>query len=193
MIMMRLPKTSPVTLNLFQGPFLRLRRSPDRRTALAARWALKRVQGDEDGEGSVPTHNGFSLVELMVVIFIIGLLATVVLINVLPSQEKAMRVKAQGDIATLAQAMEMYRLDNLTYPGAADGLASLRTPPANLALPQNYRSGGYIKDLPSDPWGRPYQFASPGQAGRPFEIFSLGADGKPGGEGNDADIYAEKR
>ena len=141
----------------------------------------------------VSVSNGFSLVELMVVIFIIGLLATVVLINVLPSQEKAMRVKAQGDIATLAQAMEMYRLDNLTYPGAADGLASLRTPPANLALPQNYRSGGYIKDLPSDPWGRPYQFASPGQAGRPFEIFSLGADGKPGGEGNDADIYAEKR
>ena len=144
-------------------------------------------------EKRIGVANGFSLVELMVVIFIIGLLATVVLINVLPSQEKAMRVKAQGDIATLAQAMEMYRLDNLTYPGAADGLASLRTPPANLALPQNYRSGGYIKDLPSDPWGRPYQFASPGQAGRPFEIFSLGADGKPGGEGNDADIYAEKR
>ena len=143
-----------------------------------------------------PNHvrpNGFSLVELMVVIFIIGLLATVVLINVLPSQEKAMRVKAQGDIATLGQAMEMYRLDNLVYPGAGEGLASLRTPPANLALPQNYRSGGYIRDLPSDPWGRPYQFVVPGQAGRSFEIFSLGADGKPGGEDNDADIYADKR
>ena len=143
--------------------------------------------------GEDRTRNGFSLVELMVVIFIIGLLATVVLINVLPSQDKAMRVKAQGDIATLGQAMEMYRLDNMTYPGVGEGLAALRTPPANLSLPQNYRSGGYIKDLPSDPWGRPYQFVAPGQAGHAFEIFSLGADGKPGGEDNDADIYADKR
>ena len=141
----------------------------------------------------LPVPNGFSLVELMVVIFIIGLLATVVLINVLPSQDKAMRVKAQGDIATLSQAMEMFRLDNLTYPGAAEGLAALRAPPANLSLPQNYRAGGYIKDLPSDPWGRPYQYTAPGRAGRAFDVFSLGADGKPGGDGNDADIYAESR
>jgi len=140
-----------------------------------------------------PAPNGFSLVELMVVIFIIGLLATVVLINVLPSQDKAMRVKAQGDIATLAQAMEMYRLDNLTYPGPVEGLAALRSPPASLALPQNYRAGGYVKDLPNDPWGRPYQYQSPGRSGAAFDIFSLGADGKPGGEGNDADIYAESR
>ena len=142
---------------------------------------------------SKPVPNGFSLVELMVVIFIIGLLATVVLINVLPSQDKAMRVKAQGDIATLGQAMEMYRLDNLTYPGAGEGLAALRSPPATLALPQNYRGGGYVKDLPNDPWGRPYQFQTPGRNGAAFDIFSLGADGKPGGEGNDADIYAESR
>ena len=140
-----------------------------------------------------PAPNGFSLVELMVVIFIIGLLATVVLINVLPSQDRAMRVKAQGDIATLSQAMEMYRLDNLTYPGPAEGLAALRSPPANLALPQNYRSGGYIKDLPSDPWNRPYQYVVPGREGRPFDILSLGADGQPGGTENDADIYAETR
>ncbi|HUQ14313.1 MAG TPA: type II secretion system major pseudopilin GspG [Novosphingobium sp.] len=138
-------------------------------------------------------RNGFSLVELMVVIFIIGLLATVVLINVLPSQDKAMRVKAQGDIATLGQAMEMYRLDNMTYPGPAEGLGALRAPPANLALPQNYRSGGYIKDLPADPWNRPYQYVVPGRDGRPFDILSLGADGKPGGQDNDADIYAETR
>jgi len=140
-----------------------------------------------------PIPNGFSLVELMVVIFIIGLLATVVLINVLPSQDKAMRVKAQGDIATLGQALEMYRLDNMAYPGPAEGLAALRTPPANLGMPQNYRAGGYVKDLPSDPWGRPYQYAVPGRDGRPFEIFSLGADGQSGGDGNDADIYAETR
>jgi general secretion pathway protein G len=137
--------------------------------------------------------NGFSLVELMVVIFIIGLLATVVLINVLPSQDKAMRVKAQGDIATLGQALEMYRLDTMAYPGPAEGLAALRSPPANLAMPQNYRAGGYIKELPSDPWGRPYQYQVPGREGRAFDILSLGADGKPGGTGNDADIHAESR
>ena len=139
----------------------------------------------------LPAPNGFSLVELMVVIFIIGLLATVVLINVLPSQDKAMRVKAEGDIATLGQAMEMYRLDNLTYPGVGEGLAALKTPPATLALPQNYRSGGYIKDLPNDPWGRPYQYQVPGPSGAPFDIFSLGADGKAGGDGNDADIHGK--
>ena len=183
---------SAVTLNLFQGPFLCQRRSIDRATGHAARWTLKRVQDDEEGSGEARA-NGFSLVELMVVIFIIGLLATVVLINVLPSQDKAMRVKALGDIATLGQAMEMYRLDNMTSPGAGEGLASLRTPPANLALPQNYRAGGYIKDLPNDPWGRPYQYVTPGRAGQAFDIFSLGADGKPGGEANDADIYAETR
>ncbi|MFN3468305.1 MAG: type II secretion system major pseudopilin GspG [Novosphingobium sp.] len=135
-------------------------------------------------------RNGFSLVELMVVIFIIGLLATVVLINVLPSQDKAMVVKARGDIATLEQAMEMYRLDMATYPGQAEGLSALKTPPANLAMPQNYRSGGYVKDIPADPWGRPYQYQVPGRDGRPFEIFSLGADGQPGGTDLNADIYA---
>jgi len=140
----------------------------------------------------LPPPNGFSLVELMVVIFIIGLLATVVLINVLPSQDKAMVVKARSDISTLTQAMEMYRLDMSTYPGQGEGIGALKMPPANAANPQNYRSGGYIKDLPTDPWGRPYQYQVPGRDGRPFEIFSLGADGQPGGADLAADIYAQK-
>ncbi|MBF9151158.1 type II secretion system major pseudopilin GspG [Novosphingobium jiangmenense] len=137
-------------------------------------------------------RNGFSLVELMVVIFIIGLLATVVLINVLPSQDKAMVVKARSDIATLEQGMEMYRLDMASYPGLAEGLGVLKNPPANLGQPQNYRSGGYVKDIPTDPWGHPYQYQVPGRDGRPFEIFSLGADGQPGGSDLNADIYAGK-
>lgn len=144
-------------------------------------------------ENEVERHrNGFSLVELMVVIFIIGLLATVVLINVLPSQDKAMVVKARSDIATLEQGMEMYRLDMASYPGQAEGLSALKSPPANLVQPQNYRSGGYVKDLPNDPWGHPYQYQVPGRDGRPFEIFSLGADGQPGGSDLNADIYAGK-
>jgi general secretion pathway protein G len=137
-------------------------------------------------------RNGFSLVELMVVLFIIGLLAAVVAINVIPAGDKGRVVKAKTDIATLSQAMEMYRLDQSSYPGQGEGLAALRTPPANLSMPQSYRAGGYVKDLPNDPWGRPYQYQVPGRDGRPFEIFSLGADGQPGGSDLNADIYAEQ-
>jgi general secretion pathway protein G len=134
-----------------------------------------------------PSEDGFTLVELMVVIVIIGLLATVVLINVLPSQDKAMVTKARADIATLDQAMEMYRLDNFTYPTGSDGLNALVNPPAD-AQAGRYRPGGYIKNLPKDPWGRPYQLAVPGRKG-PFDIYSLGADGAPGGTDANADIY----
>ena len=134
-------------------------------------------------------EDGFTLVELMVVIVIIGLLATVVLINVLPSQDKAMATKARADIATLEQAMEMYRLDNLSYPSGGAGLQALVSAPAGMAQPGRYRPGGYIKSLPNDPWGRPYQLSVPGRSG-PFEIYSLGADGAPGGEGENADIYS---
>ena len=128
-------------------------------------------------------EGGFTLVELMVVIVIIGLLATVVLINVLPSQDKAMQTKARADIATLEQAMEMYRLDNFSYPADLNALVQ---PPAGGDATR-YRTGGYIKKLPSDPWNRPYQLAAPGKAG-PFDITSLGGDGAPGGTGENADI-----
>ncbi len=132
-------------------------------------------------------ERGFTLVELMVVIVIIGLLATVVMVNVMPSQDKAMATKAKADIATLEQAMEMYRLDNLTYPSGSDGLNALVNPPAGQS--GSSRPGGYVRRLPEDPWGRPYQLAVPGKAG-PFDVYSLGADGAPGGEGEDADIYS---
>lgn len=128
-------------------------------------------------------EEGFTLVELMVVIVIIGLLATVVLINVLPSQDKAMQTKAQADIATLEQAMEMYRLDHFSYPADLNALVQ---PPAG-GDSSRYRNGGYIKRLPSDPWNRPYQLAVPGKSG-PFDIISLGGDGAPGGTGENADI-----
>jgi len=136
-------------------------------------------------------ERGFTLVELMVVIFIIGLLATIVIINVLPSQDRAMTEKARADIATLGQALEMYRLDNLSYPQSSDGLQALMTPPPSLTQPGRYRPGGYIKKLPNDPWGRPYQYASPGLSGGAFDLYSLGADGAPGGDGDNADIKAE--
>ncbi|WP_417611189.1 type II secretion system major pseudopilin GspG [Parasphingorhabdus sp.] len=136
-------------------------------------------------------RNGFTLVELMVVIFILGLLTTIVVINVLPSQDRAMVEKARADIATLGQALEMYRLDNLSYPTSSDGLQALIAPPASLSTTARYRQGGYIKKLPEDPWGRSYQYDNPGRQGPGFDLYSLGADGAPGGEDDNADIYAE--
>ena len=133
-------------------------------------------------------ERGFTLTELMVVIFIIGLLATVVMMNVLPSQDKAMATKARADIAVIESALEQYRLDNLAYPATGDGLNALVTAPPSLAQPERYRRGGYIKRLPDDPWGRPYQYQAPGADEKPFDIWSTGADGAPGGTGDDADI-----
>lgn len=128
-----------------------------------------------------PPQNGFTLVELMVVIVIIGLLTTIVAINVLPSLGKANAQVAKTDIATLDQAVEHYRIDNVTYPPAAEGLQALVAPRGTNS------TGGYIKKLPNDPWKRPYIYAFPGQHG-PFDISTLGADGVPGGTGENADI-----
>ena len=132
-------------------------------------------------------QRGFTLVELMVVVVIIGLLATVVMINVLPSQDKAMVEKAHADISTLEQAVETYRLELMAYPATAQGLDALVKAPAGLARPERYRQGGYIRRLPADPWGNPYQYRYPGQHGR-FDVYSLGADGQEGGEGENADL-----
>ena len=117
---------------------------------------------------------GFTLVEVMVVLVILGLLATVVAFNVLPALSKGTIEKARIDIATLDQGLEMYKLQNLTYPDAGGGLQALV-------------AKGVIKKLPNDPWGRPYRYAMPGQHGA-VDIYSLGADGAEGGEGDNADI-----
>jgi general secretion pathway protein G len=129
------------------------------------------------------SEDGFSLVELLVVIVIIGLLATVVMINVLPSQDKAMQSKAKADIATLGQAIEMYRLNTLRYPDASEGLNALLG--ATSTAPGG--TGGYIRKLPKDPWGKDYQYRQPGQHGA-FDVYSFGSDGTEGGEGDAADI-----
>lgn len=138
--------------------------------------------------GNSPRRAGFTLVELMVVIVILGLLATVVTINVMPSQDRAMATKARTDIATLEQALETYRLDNLTFPDDRQGLQALIAPPPGLARPERYRSGGYIRRLPEDPWGNPYQYRRQSAHGGQFDVYSWGADGREGGEGDDADI-----
>jgi general secretion pathway protein G len=133
-----------------------------------------------------PRRNGFTLVELMVVIVIIGLLATIVALNVLPSGDTARVQKAKADIATIEQGLELYRLQIGTYPTTTQGLQALVSAPAG-ADAARYQAGGYVKKLPKDPWGRDYLYASPGQHGQ-ADVWTLGADGKDGGQGIDADI-----
>ena len=140
---------------------------------------------------SVPStqrQRGFTLIELMVVIVILGLLATVVTLNVMPSQDRAMVEKARADIAVLEHSLETYRLDNLAYPSSGQGLAALQRAPQDLSQPQRYRPGGYVRRLPADPWGNPYQYRQPGNDGRSFDVWSQGADGADGGSDDNADI-----
>ncbi|WP_110666924.1 type II secretion system major pseudopilin GspG [Salinicola halophilus] len=135
------------------------------------------------------THRqaGFTLLEIMVVIFIIGLLVAIVAPNVLSNQDEAMQQKARADISTLEQALDMYRMDNYRYPTTQQSLAALTEKPTQAPEPKNYRDDGYIRRLPEDPWGNAYQYRSPGEHGS-VDILSLGADAAPGGDGNDADI-----
>jgi general secretion pathway protein G len=131
---------------------------------------------------------GFSLVELMVVVFIMGLLATLIIINVAPVGERSRVTKARADIANLENALEQYSLDLYRYPTMQQGLAALTTAPSDIDI-SLYRPGGYIRRVQTDPWGNPYQYAIPGtRSGGRYDLFSLGADGQPGGEGADADI-----
>ncbi|WP_291841909.1 type II secretion system major pseudopilin GspG [Maricaulis sp.] len=142
--------------------------------------AHTRPDDDRDSEA------GFSLLEIMIAVVIIGIMGTIVLLNVLPAQDQALLQKARTDIATLEQALDAYRLDMREYPNSEAGLQALVTPPRGVDA-SRYRSGGYVRRLQDDPWGNPYQYAYPGQHGM-IDIYSLGADGREGGEGLDADI-----
>lgn len=130
---------------------------------------------------------GFTLIEIMVVVVILGILATLVVPKIMGRPDEARAVAARQDIASVMQALNLYRLDNSRYPSTEQGLAALITKPATEPVPNNWKTGGYLDKLPKDPWGRPYQFLNPGIKGE-IDVFSYGADGKPGGAGADADI-----
>ena len=130
---------------------------------------------------------GFTLIELMVVIVILGVLAALIVPKVMSRPDDARIVAAKQDIASIAQALKLYKLDNMRYPTTDQGLMALVKKPTTPPDAPNWKSNGYLEKLPKDPWGNPYQYLQPGLHGE-FDIISLGADGAPGGEGGDADI-----
>lgn len=131
---------------------------------------------------------GFTLVEIMVVVIIIGLLAGIVVPNVMDNLDKANVQKARADFGSLQTALKLYRIDNFNYPTTEQGLEALVTKSSIAPVPRNFKSGGYIDNLNKDPWGNDYQYMSPADGGKEYDIYSLGADGVTGGEGQNADI-----
>ena len=132
-------------------------------------------------------HKGFTLIEIMVVIVILGVLAALIVPKVMSRPDEARVVAAKQDIATLSQALKLYRLDNKAYPSTEQGLAALAGKPVLPPIPDNWKTGGYVERLPADPWGKPYQYLNPCVHDE-IDVFSFGADGVPGGTGTDADI-----
>jgi len=130
-------------------------------------------------------RRGFTLIELLVVLVIIGVLAALIVPNVLDRTDDARVTAARTDIGNLMQALKLYKLDNQRYPSAEQGLEALVRKPSAGTVPANWRP--YLDKLPTDPWSQPYQYANPGVKGE-IDVFSYGADGQPGGEAKNADI-----
>jgi general secretion pathway protein G len=130
---------------------------------------------------------GFTLIEIMVVVVIMGILAALIVPKLMGRTDDARIIAAKQDIATVMQALKLYKLDNQRYPTTEQGLQALIVKPATGPAADGWKTGGYLDKLPKDPWGNPYQYLYPGIKGE-LDVFSLGADGQPGGVGNDADI-----
>ncbi len=134
-----------------------------------------------------PLISGFTLIEIMVVVVIIGVLVAIVAPRVMDRPDTARIVKAKQDIRVLESALNLYRLDNYAYPSTEQGLEALVTQPSGEPQARNWKQGGYVDRLPKDPWGNGYQYLNPGVHGE-IDIFTFGADNRPGGEGVNADI-----
>ena len=130
---------------------------------------------------------GFTLIEIMVVVVILGILAALVVPQVMNRPDQAKVTVAKGDIKAIGAALDMYKLDNFSYPSTQQGLDALAQKPGGNPPPRNWNADGYLKRVPKDPWGNDYQYLSPGAKG-PYDLYSLGADGKQGGTDLNADI-----
>ena len=142
---------------------------------------------DSLSDKDAPKDQGFSLLELMVVVVIMSILALVIVPRIIDRPDQARVARVQSDLAVLKSAIDLYKLDNLNFPTTEQGLRALVTAPVSEPAPANYASGGYIDRLPQDPWGKDYQYLSPGVHGE-YDIFTFGADGVSGGDGVNADI-----
>lgn len=147
----------------------------------------RNIQNESSATVAAASCGGFTLLEVMVVVVILGVLAALVVPRIISRPDEARVVAARQDIASLLQALKLYRLDNLQYPATEQGLQALVERPATAPLPPHWKAGGYVERLPKDPWGHPYQYLNPGLRGE-IDVYSLGADRAPGGEGNAADI-----
>jgi len=134
------------------------------------------------------SQSGFTLLEIMVVVVILGILATMVAPQILGRADDARITKAKSDIVSLEAALDLYQLDNYVYPTTNQGLEALESKPSDSPEPRNYKQGGYVKSLPTDPWANEYLYLNPGVKGGSYDIYTLGADGEEGGEGANADI-----
>lgn len=135
--------------------------------------------------GAIRHQGGFSLIEIMVVVVIMGVLAALIVPNLMDRPDQARATAARQDVGAIMQALKLYRLDNGQYPSSEQGLRALVEKPTAGRVPQNWRQ--YLERLPNDPWGNPYHYLNPGTNGE-IDVFSLGADGEPDGEGTNADI-----
>lgn len=135
----------------------------------------------------IHSNRGFTLIEIMVVVVILGILAAIVVPRIMSRPDEARIAKARQDIRAIESAMNLYKLDNFQYPSTQQGIEALVTEPSGEPAAKNWKAGGYIGRMPTDPWQNPYKFLSPGVKGE-IDIFSLGADNRPGGEGAAADI-----
>jgi general secretion pathway protein G len=132
-------------------------------------------------------RRGFTLIEVLVVVLILGILASIVVPRLMDRPGEARAVRAKQDIQALSTALNMYRLDNYSYPSTDQGLQALVSKPGGVPEARNWRPEGYIDRVPQDPWQRDYIYLQPGQRGA-FDLYTLGADGQPGGEGENADV-----
>ncbi|MEP7063745.1 MAG: type II secretion system major pseudopilin GspG [Betaproteobacteria bacterium] len=148
---------------------------------------VTRVASAGPRRGHAGRLRGFTLIEIMVVIVILGVLAALVVPRVLERPDEARAVAAKSDIAAIVAALKLYRLDNQRYPTSEQGLNALIAKPEAPPVPPNWKPGGYLEKLPKDPWGSPYQYLSPGLKAE-IDVFSFGADRQPGGSGVDADL-----
>ncbi len=145
------------------------------------------IPSDRPAVHAVRHARGFTLIEVLVVVVILGILAAVVVPKFFDKPGQARQARAKADVQSLVTALNLYRLDNFVYPSTEQGLQALTAKPSGAPEARNWKSGGYLDRMQKDPWGRDYLYLSPGQRGE-IDVYTLGLDGQPGGEGENADI-----